>query len=163
MITRENRAVVKGQYGEEQLLNWFQEYKIGFIPINQTPHTFAQAFANTIKRPDFLVLLPSIGVIAVDAKNYQCTRGCFTIGEEELKKALRFEMLTKMPFWFAYLYEDNAGNRIWCWINVIKAYRMGIKRRNGGTGSYFFSIDLAHFTHVSDGRNLGQIFFCLGV
>ena len=163
MIVCQRKKIEKGIYGEEQLLSWFQDNKIGFILINQTPHTFSLAFSSTIKRPDFLVVLPSIGLIAVDAKNYKCSRGCFTICEEELKKALRFEMLTKMPFWFAYLHNDQKNHSVWCWISVLKAQRTGIKRQNKITGHNFYVIDLGHFTHVTDGCNLGQIFCCLGV
>ncbi len=150
--------ISKGVFGEEQLLQWFQENKIGFVPVSQSPHTFANVFAQSVKRPDFLVLLPSIGIIAVDAKNHQINRGGFTIGEDELHKAIRFEMITRMPFWFAFLSQQEDGST-WYWLNALKAMNVGVKRQNRSTGDSFFSIGLDKFTVVSKEQDFGKLFF----
>lgn len=152
-----NRYVSKGAIGEKCLLQWFQTNNISFFPIEQTPHTFAKAFTHTIKRPDFLVLLPYIGTIAVDAKNYQFAQGGFTIGETELNKALRFEMVTRMPFWFAYLHKHEIGQE-WYWINAVKVLHTGTLKQNRTTHEGFYAIDINNFTPVRARADFGQIF-----
>lgn len=122
MIFPSQVRISKGLFGEEQLTEWFQTNGIGFIPVNQSPHTFANVFVASVKRPDFLVLLPSIGIIAVDAKNHQIKMGGFTIGEDELQKAIRFEMITRMPFWFAFLSKQENGIT-WYWIDHSQGYQ----------------------------------------
>ena len=150
--------ITKGVLGEEKLLEWFQKNRIGFVPVCQSPHTFANVFVQSVKRPDFLVLLPSIGIIAVDAKNHQINRGAFTIGEDELHKAIRFELITRMPFWFAFLTQNETGST-WYWLNALKAMNVGIKRQNRATGDNFFSIDLDEFSLVLEGQDFGELFF----
>lgn len=150
--------ISKGVFGEEQLLQWFQKNRIGFVPVRQSPHTFANVFAQSVKRPDFLVLLPSIGIIAVDAKNHQASRGRYTIGEDELHKAMRFELITRMPFWFAFLSQQDNGST-WYWLNALKAPNVGIRRKNRATGDTFFSIGIEEFTVVSKEQDFGKLFF----
>ncbi len=158
MIFPSQVRISKGLFGEEQLTEWFQTNGIGFIPVNQSPHTFANVFVASVKRPDFLVLLPSIGIIAVDAKNHQIKMGGFTIGEDELQKAIRFEMITRMPFWFAFLSKQENGIT-WYWINALKAYNVGIKRQNRATGNHFFALGLDNLTHITGEQDFGRIFF----
>ena len=156
MIAYCDYRINKGLYGEELLMQWFQTNDIGFISVNQSPHTFAKAFAYSVKRPDFLVILPSIGIIAVDAKNHNLRHGGFTIGVEELNKALRYEMVTRMPFWFAFLHQQG-DQQIWYWLNALRAREIGIARQNKATLDIFLSININYFTTISSEQDFGKL------
>lgn len=61
-------AADKGPEGEKRFREWLAQNKLGFVPICQQKETFATLFFGAVKRPDFLVLIDSIGIIAVDTK-----------------------------------------------------------------------------------------------
>lgn len=84
--------------------------------------------------------------------------GGFTIGEGELLKAIRFEVITRMPFWFAFLSQKETGTT-WYWINALKAYDIGRRKKNRFTGDTFFALGLEKFTHVIEEQDFGKLFF----
>jgi len=57
-------AADKGPEGEKRFREWLAQNKLGFVPICQQKETFATLFFGAVKRPDFLVLIDSIGIIA---------------------------------------------------------------------------------------------------
>ncbi|MEW6427997.1 MAG: hypothetical protein AB1568_08195 [Thermodesulfobacteriota bacterium] len=155
----ETTTLDKGSIGEEILTTWFHENNIPFFPIRQSPETFAHFFINTGKRPDFFVLLQSLGTIAVDAKNCALSQGYFTITKQELMKALSFEMVTRIPLWFAFLnIQHNFAS--WYWISTMKAMEGGITRVNRHTGEEFFAIHLSNFIGISSSADFGQLYTC---
>jgi len=150
--------VDKGKVGEIKLTSWFQRNNMSFFPINQSPETFAHLFSKNIKRPDFFVLLESLGMIAVDAKNYSLSGGCFTLSKMEIKHAMAFEMFTRMSFWFAYLHIHNNGSIVWYWINVFRALDAGVSRVNGETEEEFLAIKKCDFLPIASQHDLGLLF-----
>ena len=83
----------KGNAGEKALEKWLKLQGFSFLALCQDEKHFAPAFRGNLKRPDFLVLLESVGMIAVDAKNrrrydWVHTEGVFTLPyEKEFRKA----------------------------------------------------------------------------
>ena len=119
---------------------------------------FARIFHGIVKRPDFLVLLESIGLIAVDAKNHALNRGVFTLPREsELRRVLTFERLFRIPVWYAYLHEEE-GATVWYWISALKAIEVGEVRRNSKTGEDFVAIKLEHFERIEKNEDLGKLY-----
>ncbi len=159
MMNQNNTAIIKqGQVGEEYLLDWFQENSIGFFHLCQSKDTFANTFSGRLKRPDFLLLFESIGMLAVDAKNCSLSStGCFTISTSEIRRAIGFELCARMPFWFVFLQQEESGN-VWYWLNAIKALDLGATRVNQRTGGSFQAIALKEFTPVRTYTDLSLIF-----
>ena len=54
---------------EQKFKEWLEYKKYSYIYFDQGQDTFSSLFVNNVKRPDFLVLIDSIGLIAVDVKS----------------------------------------------------------------------------------------------
>lgn len=151
-----NTAEEKGQEGEKALNAWFNQHKLAYVGICQNKDSFASLFQGAAKRPDFLLLLPSLGMIAIDAKNYTPWCGELTLSlEEELKKALTFERLFRLPLWYAYCDKENMGQN-WYWISALKAMEVG-EVRNGSKGQ-FLAIKMEHFETIANPKDLAKLY-----
>jgi hypothetical protein len=147
-----------GQHGENRFADWLNNQGLGYVYVSQARETFATLFHDAVKRPDFMVLLDSIGVLAVDVKNYKASFGELTLGwDTEITKVLTFERVFRLPVWYAYLQEVD-GNEVWYWISALKAVEVGDRRRNEKTQQDFLAIKLEHFAHIATGDDLGKLF-----
>lgn len=144
-----------GKEGEGAFKNWLDGIGISYVAVCQSPETFAKLFKNTTKRPDFLVLFESIGMIAVDVKKYkQGDKRFWTLPyEKELKRVLTFERLFRLPVWYAY-YIDGTK---WHWISALKAVEVG-KLIEPKDKDSFLSIKVEDFIEVSTNNDLGRLF-----
>ena len=59
----------KRKTGEEAFDAWLKREGFSYLAVCQKPESFAPLFKGNLKRPDFLVLLEAVGMIAVDVKN----------------------------------------------------------------------------------------------
>lgn len=148
----------KGKEGEQAFKEWLDSIGISYVAICQAKETFAQLFrssADEIKRPDFFVLFESIGMIAVDVKNYtQGDERFRTLNyNEEVKKVLTFERLFRLPVWYAY-YIDGTK---WHWISALKAVEVGKLIEPEGNDP-FLSIKTEELIDVSTNDDLGKLF-----
>lgn len=145
----------KGDQGEADLRAWFDRHGFGYVAVCQNRETFASLFNGVVKRPDFLVLVDSIGIIAVDAKHRNTNpRGdAYTLPHEtEFQRALMFERIFRMPIWYAYRGSDADT---WYWISALKAFAVG--KRLGADNSYL-QIDLAEFVCLRSGNDFGKLY-----
>jgi len=148
----------KGRSGEEDLNTWFQANGLAYLYVRQNPETFAPLFKDFLKRPDFLVLLDSIGLIAVDAKNHTLWNGDhYTLSlESELRRVITFERLFRIPVWYAYRHEEK-GKIVWYWISALKAVEVGTICESDKTGD-FLKIKLEHFEKIETNADLGKLY-----
>jgi len=146
----------KGKIGEARLNWWLKSIGISYVYLDQSQDTFPDLFKGNVKRPDFLVLLESIGLIAVDAKNYTLSAtGEYTLPlETELKRVLAFERLFRIPVWYAYM--GTAAE--WYWISALKALEVGHVRTNREKGENFLAIKLEHFERIEKNEDLGKLY-----
>lgn len=151
----------KGEEGEQALADWFDAHHFSHVPICQNRKTFARMFAGAVKRPDFLLLFDSLGLIAVDAKNltpYQPNAiAYYSIPlEDELKKAIAFERMFRMPVWYAVMARE-ADTTLWYWISALKAVEVGyLKHKADGTP--FLSIKRDHFVPIRSGEDMARLY-----
>lgn len=113
--------------GEEKFKEWLEHKKYSYIYFDQGQDTFSSLFTNNVKRPDFLVLIDSIGLIAVDVKsrnkliNYNNkgkSEGRFALNEnEDTQKLLAFERRFRIPVWIVFCL-DSGGFEAWHWISL---------------------------------------------
>ncbi len=149
----------KGKDGEDALNLWLQTQNLPYLYVAQSTGDFASLFTGVVKRPDFLVLLDSIGLIAVDVKNYAPRHGgkVFTLGyEKELKKVLAFERLFRIPVWYAYM-GDKEGPQ-WYWISALKAVEVGSPKKSGDGSLTYLEIKKSEFCEISENKDLGKLY-----
>ena len=113
--------------GEEKFKEWLEYKKYSYIYFDQGQDTFSSLFLNNVKRPDFLVLIDSIGLIAVDVKsrnklviynNSGKSEGRFTLNEnEDTKKLLAFERRFRIPVWIVFCLGSEECET-WYWISL---------------------------------------------
>lgn len=145
-------AKTKGDYGEQLLNDWFIEENIPHLWINQTKESTPNLFPDGTKRPDFLILLQSIGMMAVDSKyKLSCD---LTVDYAEIGKAMMFERLFRMPFWFVF----PNGQREWFWISGLKVVEVGELLQNSGDQSLFYKVHPRHFVRISTHFDLAGLF-----
>ena len=157
MSPKDSEIRQKGELGESALNEWFHTQGLSYVHISQGKETFAPLFRDSVKRPDFLLLLESIGLIAVDAKNYTLSRGGYTLKlEEEVRSVLTFERLFRIPVWYAYLNQEDPET--WFWISALKAIEVGNVRINRATQEQFLAISLQHFECVKTNADLGKLY-----
>ena len=148
----------QGKVGEEALNRWLSQSGMSYVAICQSPETFAHLFAQNVKRPDFLVLLESIGLLAVDAKNYNYSGGVYTLElEAELRRSLAFERLFRLPLWYAY-YEKKGGAECWYWISALKAIEVGEVRERRTDGMKFLALRRDQFEHITQACDLAKLY-----
>lgn len=150
--------VEKGAEGEKALNEWLKTQQLSYVAVCQAKETFSPLFAGDVKRPDFLLLFDSIGMIAVDAKNYKFPGGVYTLQlEAELKRSLTFERLFRIPLWYAY-YDVSDGQESWYWISALKAAEVGEIRTNQNDKTQFLAIRREEFLHIKTADDLAKLY-----
>ena len=104
-IPATNRAT--GREAERQFHAWLLESRLALMMVDQTPITMPTHMRGTVKRPDFLVGILSIGAVAVDVKARTLHSGAILIDPDEHAAFTAFEAYFGMPVWYAcYLSQD---------------------------------------------------------
>jgi hypothetical protein len=151
-------TIAKGQEGEKKLRNWLDVQGLAHVSICQNPDSFAALFASDVKRPDFFLLLESVGLIAIDVKNQKQSQEGYTLTlDAELRRAIAFERLFRIPLWYAYPATEK-GETVWYWISALKAIEVGqtFKRRKDQLP--FLNIALQHFERLVSNADLGKLY-----
>jgi hypothetical protein len=99
-LTKAERQA-QGQAAEDRFRAWLDRCVLPHIYIEQSPLTIPQALKGEIKRPDFLVGIPSIGTIAVDVKAKSVYADTLIIDAYEHRTLLNFETFFNISVWFA--------------------------------------------------------------
>ncbi|KQR13825.1 MULTISPECIES: hypothetical protein [Xanthomonas] len=151
-----------GKQGEDAMNSWLQLHGFSYVAICQAPDTFAPLFGTAVKRPDFLMLLESIGLIAIDVKNYvqfkHANQAYYSLPyESELKRAVAFERLFRIPVWYAYFNRQDAGQSFH-WISALKALEVGEIKPARDDNPEFLSIGLEHFEHLHSGDDIARLY-----
>jgi len=120
---------------EKDFGHWLDEANIAWVYINQNPgDLFSGRLADKGRRPDFLVALPNLGVIAVDIKCESTYRNYhhFGVNKETCQQYLGFRHEFNVPVWYAF--NDIEQQKTWYWIPVDDASRFPLKsERNDGS------------------------------
>lgn len=104
-VTATKRA--EGREAEQSFQGWLLDSKLALMMVDQTPLTMPTHMRGTLKRPDFLVGILSIGAVAVDVKARILRDGAILIDADEHAAFTAFESYFGMPVWYAcYLSQD---------------------------------------------------------
>ncbi len=145
----------KGNAGEKALEEWLKREGFFYLALSQEKEHFARLFQNNLKRPDFLVLLDSVGMIAVDAKNRKLySEGTYTLPyEKEFRRTLTFERVFRLPVWYAY---QGKAEGTWFWISALKAIEVG--KMLTKDEEQFLAIKLEHFEKIESNADFGKLY-----
>ncbi len=97
----------QGQAAEDRFRAWLDRCHLPHIFVEQSPMTIPQHLRGEIKRPDFLVGIPSIGTLAVDVKAKRTYRDAILIDAYEHRTLLAFETFFNISVWFACFPPDE--------------------------------------------------------
>jgi hypothetical protein len=102
-VTRLSRLERKqqGDAAEARFRSWLDRCVLPHIFVDQAPLTIPKALKGEIKRPDFLIGIPSIGTIAVDVKAKSIYDDTIIIDAYEHRTLMNFETYFSMGVWFA--------------------------------------------------------------
>ena len=99
-LTRRERQD-QGHQAEDRFRAWLDRCHLPHIYIEQSPFTFPAHLKGAIKRPDFLVGVPTIGTIAVDVKAKTVYDNTILIDAFEHRTLAAFETFFNLSVWFA--------------------------------------------------------------
>ncbi|WP_022670183.1 hypothetical protein [Hippea alviniae] len=139
---------------EEKFKEWLDSKKYPYIYVDQGTDTFSNFFKDFTKRPDFLVIVRNFGIIAVDVKEKNNREyKDFILDEEEVKKYLAFERITKLPVWFVFCRREEEYKN-WYWISLSKVLECSIKKSQA-SGDEFRAINSSDCIIIQVGRGDG--------
>jgi len=151
--------IKQGKDGEQLFQAWLNGQELGFLRVDQEKDSLSTIFKDAVKRPDYLLLLPSIGFIGIDVKHHKLRKSCFTLTiDKEIERAIAFEHYTRIYLWYAYKDRDYEGHDVWYFISAQKAYEKGEVKNNASQKSKFLSIDIKHFEKITKAEDLGKLF-----
>jgi hypothetical protein len=107
MILSRVQRKAQGQAAEDRFRSWLDRCCLPHIYVEQSPFTIPDPLRGEIKRPDFLVGIPSIGTIAVDVKAKRVYRDALIINAYEHRTLLNFETFFNTSVWFVCFPPDE--------------------------------------------------------
>ena len=145
----------RAKAGEDAFQRWLDHNGFAYVRVCQDPKSFAKLFRSNVKRPDFLVLIDSIGLLAVDVKNKSSFGSGYSLShDKEWRLAIAFERIFRLPVWYAYQGVDDDA---WYWISALKAVEVGEEKKNRD-GELFLELGLKHFACVHSREDFGQLY-----
>lgn len=145
---------------ELKFKNWLDKNKISYLYINQNPETFSSVFKDSLKRPDFMILLPHFGFIFVDVKDKKINKefGTYCIDVEETKRFSSFQRKFNSQIWYVLSNED-FNYKTWLWIPVSKVLEFEKETRTSSKSNEdFFPIKSEEFIQVAEDDSISRIF-----
>ena len=105
ILTRAERRT-QGAAAEDRFRAWLDRCHLPHIYVEQSPFTFPDLHGQ-IKRPDFMVGIPTIGTIAVDVKAKRVYADTIIIDADEHRTLANFETYFNISVWFACFPPDE--------------------------------------------------------
>ena len=106
MMLSQAQRRAQGAAAEDRFRAWLDRCRLPHLYIDQSPFTFPDLHGK-IKRPDFLVGIPTIGTIAVDVKAKRIYADTIIIDADEHRTLANFETYFNTSVWFACFPPDE--------------------------------------------------------
>jgi len=150
----------RGKEVELRFKEWLDRHEIPYWYIQQDIETFSPALKKYFaKRPDFMILLPNLGFIFVDAEYKKPTHyKTFPIDTEESRKYSVLQRHFNLQVWYA-LSNEQYHYSTWFWIPVSKVLEIGKteKHVSSKTKMEFFAIPIDNFIQVAIDDSLSRL------
>lgn len=120
---------IRGHHAEVAFKQWLNRSRLGYMVVDQTPFSVPIG-AKHIKRPDYLIGLMSIGMVAVDVKGRDMVDGHGIIELDEHDGFNFFQRYFSVPVWYAwYPYTDHDTCLLFRNTDIKTAHRKTLNRR----------------------------------
>lgn len=103
----------KGVKAESDFRVWLDASALPHLYVEQSPVTVPEPLRGKIKRPDYLVGIPGVGLVAFDVKAKTVYNDNLIFDLAEVKKLRTFARLFHLTVYFACLNTDEAGGSLW--------------------------------------------------
>ncbi len=90
----------QGDVAEQKFRDWLDRCVLPHMYIEQSPLTVPKGLTGEIKRPDFLVGIPTIGTLAFDVKAKTVYDNSIIIDAYEHRTFMNFETFFNMTVWY---------------------------------------------------------------
>ena len=98
LSTTQRRA--QGDAAEQKFRDWLDRCILPHMYVEQSPLTVPKGLKGEIKRPDFLVGIPTIGTLAFDVKAKTVYDNSIIIDAYEHRTFMNFETFFNMTVWY---------------------------------------------------------------
>ncbi len=150
----------KGVEAESNFKKWLDGHNIPHLHIKQDQDYEALSFILgsrfNAKRPDFILLLPSIGPLVVDVKYRKCKKGePFFLNIEEVAKYSNLQRWFNLQVW--YVIESPYDYQTWFWIPLSKVLLKDREIHKEHWGECY-AVPRAEFIEVSSNKSIDSMF-----
>lgn len=117
MVALDPRLVRRGAKAGRRFADWLDASVLPHLYVEQSPMTVPEPLRGEIKRPDYLVGIPGVGIVAFDVKSktiYEREGIIFDLGE--VQKLRAFSRLFHVTVYFACI--DPAGGPDGYWVRL---------------------------------------------
>lgn len=113
MFTLSAALKAKGEQAEADFRAWLNWSGVAHLYVEQSPFTVPENLRGRIKRPDYLVGLPYVGLIAFDVKAKTVYDGQLIFDLEEVQKLALFGRMFHLTVYFACLDAERPDHQWW--------------------------------------------------
>jgi hypothetical protein len=107
----------KGSAAEQAFLRWLDAAVLPHIYVEQSPLTVPVPLRGQIKRPDYIVGIPGVGMVAFDVKAKTIYPEGLMFDLDEVRKLRNFARLFHCTVYFACL-NPEGGERPGYWVRL---------------------------------------------
>lgn len=151
----------KGLKAELKFKEWLEKHKISYLYIDQDKEAFSSVFRDSIKRPDFMILLPNLGFIMVEVKNKELHKiyKSFALDSIETRKFSELQRKFNLPTWYA-LSNEALDFKTWYWIPISKVLEEGKNPefKSSKSAMDFFPVPINEFIQIANDDQLSRLF-----
>lgn len=119
----------KGALAEVAFRQWLDNSTLPHIYVEQSPLTVPEPLRGAIKRPDYLVGIPGVGVVAFDVKAKSIYGDALLFDLAEVQKLRTFARLFHLTVYFACL--DPGGGPECYWVHLHQLDEVAAVRIHG--------------------------------
>lgn len=122
----------QGNAAEQKFRDWLDRCILPHMYVEQSPLTVPKGLKGEIKRPDFLVGIPTIGTLAFDVKAKTIYDDTIIIDEYEHRTFMNFETFFNMSVWYV-CFPPETPNACHLFLNRDLAPLPAVKRRGNAS------------------------------
>ncbi len=100
-MNKRTKRLERGREAEFIFREWLNVSKLAYMAIDQSLATIPENLMGHIKRPDFLVGLPTMGTLAFEVKSKSIYSEHLVFEAEERRRLRNFQTFFNITVWFA--------------------------------------------------------------
>lgn len=109
----------KGEQAEQDFRAWLDWSRVAYMYVEQSPLYVPESLRGRIKRPDFLVGVPRVGLMAFDVKAKQVNDGMLIFDHAEVEKLALFASMFHLTLHFVCMVGSDDSAQRWVPLNEL--------------------------------------------